>query len=450
MISFVIRRLINILVGLPIVVFFCLLVFQHSENDPVSLMLEEQSYDLSPSEIRAIYAEKSKALGTDLPLFYWSLHTSNYSQAYYTELLPQEREFYNRLLQGGASYASVQQCYTSLLSMKDNVAIYPELKNELLQFENLPVSRLAQLVSDLKQVSTKETLELEQAWNRIGQEKSTWKRLIPKFLWHGTQNLFHQKIKGLFRFDFGLSLSGTPAISRVSTPLKVTSFMVFCQSLIIFPIGIFLAMFFIRYDKTWYAKTIEFGLYILWAIPFFVLALFLLQVFATPDYGLQIFPSLRSIGFKDNEAILPQFAQNFKQLLLPILCLLLTNLAYISRFIKSIVVEEQKQGYVQTARMKGLNHKQVLKHQFRNGLPQIINLIILGIAFSFSGSLIVEYIFNIPGMGRLMIQAVQEADWNIILAVVCIQYLIIAALILLADYWIRRIDPRVKQRYDRE
>jgi peptide/nickel transport system permease protein len=132
-------------------------------------------------------------------------------------------------------------------------------------------------------------------------------------------------------------------------------------------------------------------------------------------------------------------------LVLPAIVLSLSNIATVSRFTRSNMVDVLKEDYIRTARAKGLRQKMIVyKHAFRNALIPVITIFGLSIPFLFSGAYITESIFNWPGMGSLGIQAIQDREYGIVMALNLITATLVLMGNLLADILYAVADPRIR------
>src|SRR5205823_14010395 len=132
---------------------------------------------------------------------------------------------------------------------------------------------------------------------------------------------------------------------------------------------------------------------------------------------------------------------------LPVLVATFGGLAGVSRYMRQSMLEVVRQDYVQTARAKGLAEPVVVgKHALRNALLPIVTILGLSVPGLIGGSVIVESIFAIPGMGQLMVQAVFERDYPVIMANLVIVASLTLVANLIADLSYSLIDPRIRVR----
>ncbi|MBL1208650.1 ABC transporter permease [Geminocystis sp. GBBB08] len=139
------------------------------------------------------------------------------------------------------------------------------------------------------------------------------------------------------------------------------------------------------------------------------------------------------------------FLQQIKQSLMPIIVLSLYQTAVLMRFMRSSVMEELSNDYVRTAYSKGLNSYQVvINHVLRNALIPVITLVALDIPSIFTGALVTEQIFRIPGIGALLIESIYRSDTPVVMAIAMIYGILIVIFNLIADLTYSWLDPRVR------
>jgi peptide/nickel transport system permease protein len=132
-------------------------------------------------------------------------------------------------------------------------------------------------------------------------------------------------------------------------------------------------------------------------------------------------------------------------LVLPVICLSYVSLAVLSRYQRAAMLEVLSQDYVRTARAKGLSRfRVVVVHAARNALLPVVTLLGLQLPYMISGAVIVERIFNIPGMGLETFEAIRSHDYNWVMAVVTLSAVLTMVGILLSDVVYALVDPRVR------
>lgn len=170
-------------------------------------------------------------------------------------------------------------------------------------------------------------------------------------------------------------------------------------------------------------------------LPEFVTGLVLIQFLA---FRWHLFPA--------NSSIRPEtgFFEALPQLILPALTATLVLLAYVARLTRAGVVEELKQQYVRTATLKGLPRRTVIiKHVLRNALLPTITVIAISIGWLISGLIVVENVFNYPGLGRLLTFAIDRRDLPLMQAVTMVTVFIFVLSNLGADLLYAYLNPRI-------
>lgn len=188
-------------------------------------------------------------------------------------------------------------------------------------------------------------------------------------------------------------------------------------------------------------NTISVGSLAVVGLPEFVTGLVLIQVFSFGLRGLGL-PYLPA-----NSSIRPgtSFIEALPMLILPALTAMLVLLAYIARLTRAGVLAELKQPYVRTADLKGLPRRTVIvKHVLRNALLPTITVIAISIGWLISGLVVIENVFNYPGLGRMMIFAIDRRDLPLLQAVTMVTVLGFALANLGADMLYGWLNPRIR------
>ena len=188
-----------------------------------------------------------------------------------------------------------------------------------------------------------------------------------------------------------------------------------------------------------------------YSMPSFWFALMLILIFSLkasqwgwPDFLTFPASQMTSVGY---EFLSPgeKLADRFEHLLLPAIALGIGGAAGIARYMRGSMLEVVRQDYIRTARAKGLSERAVIfKHALRNALIPIITLLGLYLPYLLSGSVLVETIFAWPGMGRLIVDAIFQRDYPLVMATSFVVAVIVVAGNLLADVLYAVADPRIR------
>jgi peptide/nickel transport system permease protein len=134
-----------------------------------------------------------------------------------------------------------------------------------------------------------------------------------------------------------------------------------------------------------------------------------------------------------------------KKIIMPVICICLPTLAMLTRQTRSAMLEVVRQDYIRTAWSKGLTQRSIIaRHALKNALIPIVTLLGLGLPFLVAGSVLVETVFNIPGMGRLLVNAVIDKDFIVVQAAVLIIAILISIVNLAVDISYGLLDPRIR------
>jgi len=137
--------------------------------------------------------------------------------------------------------------------------------------------------------------------------------------------------------------------------------------------------------------------------------------------------------------------QLLKQSIMPITVLVLFQTAVLMRFIRAAMLDEIPQNYVKTAQAKGLNHWRIVtRHMLRNALIPVITLVALDVPTIFTGSLVTEQVFRVPGIGALLVDSIYRGDTPVVMAIAFIYAVLVVAFSLVADLLYGVVDPRVR------
>ena len=249
----------------------------------------------------------------------------------------------------------------------------------------------------------------------------------------------------LARLDFGRSFlpDGKPVLTKIGERLPVTLLLNIVEMLIILavavPIGVLSA---VRQGSSFDKVTTMF-VFIGFATPDFWLALLLMSFFGAQLGWLPI-SGLRSMNW-EYLSFWGQQLDFISHLALPIVVATFGGLAGFSRYMQQSMLEVVRQDYVQTARAKGLSEQVVIgKHALRNALLPVVTILGLSLPGLIGGSVIIESIFAIPGMGQLMVQSIYARDYPVVMGNLVVVAVLTLFANLFADIAYGFVDPRIR------
>ncbi|MBA8900939.1 ABC transporter permease [Phyllobacterium sp. P30BS-XVII] len=246
-------------------------------------------------------------------------------------------------------------------------------------------------------------------------------------------------IGGLLVGDFGKSYTySVPVLNliteRIAVSLPLALISLFLSTIIAIPVGLFAAARRGTLADSGTMGIAQIGV----AIPNFWFALLLVYVFAVT---LRLVPAG---GFPGWNAGL---WAGFKSLILPSIALGLPQAAILARVTRSALLDVLGEDYIRTARAKGLSRRKVLyRHALRNALIPVLTILGLQFAFLLAGTIIIENVFYLPGLGRLVFQAITQRDLIVVEGVVMLLVATVILVNLLVDLSYALVDPRLRGR----
>ncbi len=246
----------------------------------------------------------------------------------------------------------------------------------------------------------------------------------------------------LCRFDLGRSFQpprqsvAALVFDRLPVTIILNLITIVLMYVVAIPIGIIGA----SKQFTWIDRTLTIGVFLLYSLPIIwvgslVLA-FLCPPFKTSGY--------QPLSPSELGGILQWSGVWFMHLLLPVFCLTYGSFAFLSRIMRSSLLEQIRQDFVRTARAKGLAESVVLlRHATRNALIPIVTLFGSILPELFGGAVIVEQLFSIPGMGQLLWEAIGERNYPVIMGIETVAALLTLVGMLLSDMLYVLVNPAI-------
>jgi len=242
---------------------------------------------------------------------------------------------------------------------------------------------------------------------------------------------------GMARFDVGTSLwSGQPVFDELFHKLPLTlelgALAMLTSLSVSLPLGIIAAV----KRGTWMdyvARTFAIGGL---SVPTFWVGMLIILALVT------YFGWTAPLGYV---GLLQDPWTNFQQLMWPALALGYAQAALVSRLVRSSLLEVMREDYVRTARSKGLRERNViLVHALKNSMLPVITVIGIGLATTVGGTVIIETVFNLPGVGRFMVDAINHRDYPVVQTLTFMFAFIFALMSLTVDLVYSLLDPRIR------
>ncbi len=487
MLRYIAKRILFFIPTLVIITVIGFAISVNAPGDPVEPMMtaagsggEIGSQSQSQMEQKKYWKQK---LGLDLPIFYFSLEKLSYPDTLYKIYDKNEREALCRLLDQHGNwpeistyYNRVNTLYLSLLAFNPAVFNLQSYDKNMvtenfntIKYEALSLKAAWQQPVIYSKITTVRNLiggyvflkefqdeldSVSSAYQRIMSHQTKWKSYFPAVYFYGN-NQYHRWLfgdggvysNGLLRGDFGTSYQTKDAVSktifgRIGWSLFFTVFSVVIAYMVSIPLGVKAAQKRGgRFDRI--SSVVLFGLY---SLPNFFVAILLLMLFANPDV-LDIFPASGvkpSEGFEEDANIFQKIWLTLPYLIIPMICYSYSSFAFLSRIMRGSIIENIGLDYIRTARAKGLTESAVVwKHAFKNSLLPIITIFAAVFPAAVGGSVILETIFTIPGMGLEAYNAITNQNYPMIIAVLTLTSVFTLVGYLISDILYAAVDPRI-------
>ncbi len=249
----------------------------------------------------------------------------------------------------------------------------------------------------------------------------------------------------LLSFDLGQSaIYGKPVAAVIAERLAVTALFMSCALAFAFSAGLVLGVLAARRVNGWPDTLISTLGLVFYAIPSFWLGLMLIVLFSVklawlPPGGFE------SVG--EGLTGLAHVLDVASHLVLPIISLALIFLAIYLRLMRASMLEVMTQDFVRTARAKGLSEGHVLwRHVLRNAMLPMVTFVGLQFSTMLGGSVVVESVFSLPGLGRLAFESVVQRDLNTLLGIVLVSAILVIVMNFVVDLLYAKLDPRIGAR----
>ena len=233
-----------------------------------------------------------------------------------------------------------------------------------------------------------------------------------------------------YSFASRTSVSGL-LLQRLPTDLWVVGSAYLVAILFAIPIGVLSAV----KQYSLFDQIATTGAFIGFSLPTFFTGVLLIIIFSVRLHWL---PFIYNVQVHDPLGML-------RQGVMPVAVLALFQSAGLMRFVRSSMLDNVGQDYVRTARAKGLRERVVIiRHVLRNGLVPVVTLLALGLPAVFTGAVVTEQIFRVPGIGSLLIASIQNSDTPVVMAVTFVYAILVVVFNLVADVIYGLLDPRIR------
>ena len=436
------------------------------------ILIREEKTSITSTNYEQQKTLLAQRLGYDKPLFYFSV--ISLAEYGWQQYLPSEKQqkSYNHLLRNFGCGSEVFIFYkkinaartaitTSFASATDTAIrqTASNAANSLFQIETqVKLSKNDSILDSFNNYATILKLNslansILHSYNAMQTKKSSWKKWVPAVQLNA-QNRFHDwffgtdKNSGIIHLNLGQSLYTGRSIGSLLKEKIFWSLLLTVLAIIIAFISGLLISIWLAYTKNKIASRIINMITVLfYSLPVYFAGTALLYFFSNPDF-LQIFPSSGVMpigGYSSSASFSEKFIGTLPYLILPLICYTYSLWAFVQRTSASLISAEFKKPYALMAQAKGLTKKEVvIKHIFPNIISPFVALLANMFPAVIGGSVIIESLFSIPGMGLELIHATTTRNYPFISAVILITGLITILLYLLNEWIQHYVDPRTK------
>lgn len=456
MLLFVVKRTLRFIPILFAIAILGFLLTAYMPGDPVKKNLIARygaDYKNSVLDSKQLQSNIYKELGLDKPLFYFSINSYNACDTLFKIQDYDQRKAMERLCYMYGCWENIQTYFNTINTyIANNSTEKKALINLRKEYEN---KRILLLLSRISSRNNRQGINLEKLYANIVSSKSLTGNYIPTLNLNGYENQFNlwlfgngQQRKGIIRGDFGYSLrTGEPIGQFIWKKLGYSLELILIAVSLAFLFAIPTGMRLTRIKSKYSQNVLNILIYLMYSIPGYLVATLLIFFFANTQ-TLYWFPEsgLYPIGYHPSEhSYWANLRTGMPYMILPILTYAISAFAFISKLTKNITTDELNFDYYKTALAKGLSAKQATrKHVLKNILIPLVTLFTQILPVAVGGTLIVELIFQYPGIGQVTYDAALNANYPVIIAVFTISGLMTVAAYLLADIVYALINPKLR------
>lgn len=445
------KRVLWLIPTLIVLIWLTGVLEDHMPGDPVAEILRQEEFEFRENAIerRRRYNEIAAQQNINLPGFYLTVQPRNFSRG---TPLTDHRFDQNKKAWLRHKDVSAVNAYFDLITNELDQLSKSASSDNAGAFATLSYLGEIEPGSDidwpnLRGAPQNTINEIRMAYQEMIKSRIGLANSLPVIAWNGPDNRLHQRLVNFTSGNWGVSIrDGRPVSQKVADALRWTVMISISALLLSLAIAFLLGWYASIHDRTWKEALLSQSLFVLYATPLFWLATMLIVFFTSDQYGdwMHIFPGVGVISM-GHESFWTSLSGHWSMFILPILCLSSGSLAYFYQFILSGQRDESQKPYFITALSKGLTRSSALtRHTMINSLFPLLGLMALIIPGLISGALIIEVLFNIPGMGRLMFNSILAKDWNVVVVVVFLSGVVAFLAMTAVDIVLHYVDPKFR------
>jgi len=450
MLKYLARRLLYMIPTLVAITLLTFVISLHTPGDPAMLKLRnsEASGPGGAREFWPAYARERAKLKLDMPVFYFSLSRLALPDTFYRIAIPAHREMLDKLCWEYGNWPQISKYYQRLMQAWLHPAEERDEMQDAALHHLLVASNAHERNHWLKKLDGSRFGPVLEAWAELQSKARPWKNYIPSIHWHGIKNQYHywlfgdgRENKGLLRGDLGRSFRSHRKVneilsSAILVTLQISIFALLFAFLLSVPSGLFLA----GRAGSFLDRSLSSLLFALYSTPAFWLGTLLIVFLGGGDF-LNLFPpfgpgDISHMGFFD--ALLFRLWH----LVLPVFCLFYPAYTYLTRQMRNSALEEMHKPYVRALKARGIPLSRIRRKDiFINASLPHITLLGSFIPLIISGSVMIEVVFSLPGMGKTTLDALYARDYPVVFGAVLITSAFTVLGFLLSDILYHLADP---------
>ncbi len=477
---YILKRLLLVIPSLFLLVVAGFLLIESAPFNPEELALETDADVFRPADLSQKEIQKKqlrKKYGLDLPVFYVRVtHLADIDTlqriSSYTD-----RQLIRQLLIRNGNKDAVIKYYQSLKewlncsivnlqtindssfskSARDAHAIAYSLMStwntEIIEKKISSIQKIYDLFgTNEKLIQTFQVFK--HSFVLLKTQSQPWKTWIPSIRFYAN-NRFHRWMfgdgktcKGIIRGDFGISWHNQrPVLPYLLPKLLWSVVLTFISVLMAYAVAIPLGMAAASRFNSVFDRMLQAVLLILFSFPSFLVSILLMRTFSNPDV-LNWFPTggiAPTGGFNQHESLMQRLINTIPYLVLPLIAYTYGSFVFITRLTREQLIQESQKAYAVTAKAKGLFNPVIFRrHLLRNSLLPLITVFSQVFPASVAGSVIIESIFTIPGMGQEALLSVYQMNYPVLVAILFISGLFTITGYLITDVLYVLADPRIR------
>ncbi len=453
MLKYVARRLLYMIPTLVAITLLTFIISLRTPGDPAMLKLRnsEGSGPGAAREFWPAYARERAKLNLDIPVFYFSLSRLALPDTFYRIAIPAQRQMLDNLCWEYGNWPQISKYYEQL---KQAYLYAPEQSDEM---QDAVLYHLLVAGTEKERMKWLEKLDgmrfgaILDAWSEVRSKASPWKNYLPSMHWHGIRNQYHYWLfgdgnskRGLLRGDLGRSYRSHREVREIlSSAILVTLQISLLALLFAFVLSIPSALFLAVRAGSLLDRSLSSLLFALYSTPAFWLGTLLIVFLGGGDF-LNIFPPF-GLGDISNMSFFDALIFRFRHLVLPVFCLFYPAYTYLTRQMRGAAIDEIHKPYVRALSARGIPSARIRnKHIFINASLPHITLLGSFVPLIISGSVMIEIIFSLPGMGKTTLDALYARDYPVVFGAVLITSVFTVLGFLLSDILYHLADPRIR------